>query len=252
MTRSSCVISDEEFGRQLLTEHLSKQTTPEFKCEVNSDDPPDILVTWNDGVQWGVEVIRTYQRVPSKDGSSTISSAEISEPLWRFAKKLEVETESIRKRDYVLALGPDPGDILAEQPTVFDKAWKRRSEEAIRRHIEDGRTGVLRRPGVKLAPGDPGNHWRAFVNGRVAEIISATFVMLEWTLEKKSKGFRRWNGNFAKRWLLLLNDYPLAEDFGEIERALKILIRSKPDLSGFDGVFWKGRSNRVLKQALLP
>ena len=241
-------ISDEQFACQLLTELLTEKTTQKFVCEVNPNDPPDFLLKWNDGGLWGVEVTRTYQQVLSSDGESVISSAGLNESLFRFAQQLKEKTESKRKRDYVLWLGPGS---LNEQLTVFDKAWQRQSERAIVRHIQDGRADILRRSGVKLKPGAPGNHWRVRVNHPVAEINSATLDMLERALEAKAKGLPRWNQNLSRRWLLLLNDFILVDDIYMIERAIKQLIRSKPNLSGFDGVLWKGRTEQALEHILL-
>ena len=248
MTKTVNEISDEQLACQLLTEHLTEQTTQKFVCEVNSDDPPDILVTWCDGSLWGFEVTRVYQQVLSSDGESVISSAGLSEPLYRFAQQLKQKTESIRERDFVLALGPG---TLKDRLIVFDKAWQRRSEKAIVKHIQGGRTDILRCSGVKLKPGAPGNLWRVIVNHPVAEINSATLAMLERALEAKTKGLPRWNRHLSQRWLLLLNDFILVDEICMIERAVKQLIRSKPNLRGFDGVLWKGATEQALEQVWL-
>ena len=105
MTRSSSGGSDEEFACRLLIEHLTKEGKSGFRCEMNSNEPPDLLVTWNDGVQWGVEVTRTYLQVPSVNRASTSSSAGVSEPLLHFGEELGEATKEIRKRDYFLSLG---------------------------------------------------------------------------------------------------------------------------------------------------
>ncbi|MDE2774276.1 MAG: hypothetical protein OXI46_11330 [Gemmatimonadota bacterium] len=104
--------SDEEFARRLLTEHLSLQGKSGFRCDVNPKDPPDLLVAWEDGSQWGVEVTRTYQQVASCGRTDPISSAQLTEPLFHFGEKLGGALKNIRMRDYTLCLGPDPGDVL--------------------------------------------------------------------------------------------------------------------------------------------
>ena len=248
MTKTISEISDEQFSCQLLTEHLTEQTSQKFVCEVSLDDPPDILVTWCDGSLWGVEVTRTYQQSPSSDGERVISSAKISEPMYRFAQHMKQKTESMRERDYVLSLGPC---TLKERLIDFDKAWQRQSERAIVKHIQDDSKDILRCPGAKLKPGAPGNHWRVIVCHPVAEINSATSDMLEWALEAKAKGLPRWNRNCTKRLLLLLNHFYLVDDVGEVERAVKQLIRRKPNLSGFDGMLWNRSADRALEQILL-
>ena len=75
---------------------------------------------------------------------------------------------------------------------------------------------------------------------------TAISVMLERAVDEKTRALPRWTGNVAKRWLLLLNAYPLVDNVGDVERALKKLTRSNPNLCGFDGVFWSGYSNREL------
>ena len=246
MTSSVHANSDERFARQLLTEYLSKQAKCEFKCELNADEPPDLVVTWDDGIQWGVEVTRTYQQVLGSDGTNATSSEGRMELLRRIGEELEASTQETRKQNYALFLGPRPRDILSDQPVVLDKDWRKKSEENIRRHIEDDRTDILECPGVRLEPGGPGRRWKVYPNPGLAEIESATLVMLERALAKKVGDLPTWNGNFAQRWLLLLNFYPLVDDVGEVEGTLKRLTRSKPSLSGFDGVFWSGCGDRAL------
>lgn len=248
MTKTVNEISDEQFACQLLTEHLTEQTTQKFVCEVNPDDPPDILVKWNDGALWGVEVTRTYQQVPSRDGVGATSSEGVSATLWRFAEEFAAETQSIRKRDYVLVLGPGPSDILAECPTVFDRSWERSTRKLIRRHIEDDRSETVECPGARIEPGAHGNTWRAYVFGQPAEIRLATYDMLRKALKDKSGSMPRWSGEFERKWLLLLNGYPLVDDVEEVENALKKLIRSNPNYSGFDGVFWRGYAAPALTE----
>ena len=244
--RSAGVVSDEEFARRLLIEHFTKEGMSGFLCTINTNEPPDLIVTWNDGGEWGVEVTRTYQQVPSGDTASTSSSADLTEPLFRFGQQLGEATKDIRKRDYFLSLGPDPADSIEGRPTDFGRSWKRKSEQAIRLHIEEDKTDILRLPGVWLKPGGLGNGWRVAASAGVAEMSSATFSILERALAEKVKALPRWNGNLAKRWLLLLNSYPLVNDVEEVREALGQLFRSNPSLCGFDGVFWSGCSNRAL------
>ena len=246
VTKGTQRVSDEVFSCRLLTEYLSNDGKSGFSCNVNSDDPPDLVVTWDDGSQWGVEVTRTYQQVPSSDGASAISSAGITEPLLAFGERLGTETANIRMRDYTLGLGPDPADVLRGRSMAFDTAWKRQTEQAIRQHIHADRTDVLRCPGVWFKPSGPGNRWTVTANPGVTEINPALHVTLERALKEKSKGLPRWKGHFVQRWLLLLNAYPLVDDVGEVQRTVMQLIRSNPNYCGFDGVFWSGDSDRSL------
>ena len=79
----------------------------------------------------------------------------------------------------------------------------------------------------------------------------ATATMVRRALEDKTKDLPRWNGSFAERWLLLLNCYPLAEDFAQVEDTLHQLVRKRPERGGFNGIFWCGYSGRTLTPLLL-
>ena len=239
-------VSDEEFARELLTDHLSLQGRSGFRCEVNSNDPPDLLVAWADGSKWGVEVTRTYQQVAACGRTDEISSAQVTELLFRFGEELGEATKSMRKREYTLGLGPDPGDVLTGPSIKFDRAWKMRTEEAVRRHIAADETDILECPGVWLKPGVPGDRWTVTVSAGVAEMSSAISSMLARALDEKTKALERWNDAVTERWLLLLNAYPLVDDVGEVQQALKELTRWNPNSCGFDGVFWSGYPDRAL------
>jgi hypothetical protein len=90
-------MSDEEFALELLIDHLSAHPTGEFWCEINVDDPPDLIVTWSDGQRWGVEVTRAYQQVEQIGKAGMVASATVSERLRRFAEELKEEQ---RRRSY--------------------------------------------------------------------------------------------------------------------------------------------------------
>ncbi len=261
----SGVMTDEECACRLLAEHLAGHGQSRFRCTVNLCDPPDLVVTWDDGSQWGVEVTRTYLQVadprglaarrratgdsksparrqaasgktsPSRD---TVSSANIIEPLRAFAEQLGEATRNIRTRDYTLSLGPSPVDSLSGQPTDFGKQWQTDTKKAILKHIQDNRTDILKRPGVWLKPGGSGRRWTIAANPGVHEIEPAVLAMLRRTLGEKVEDLPDWNGHFARRWLLLLNHYPLVSNVSEVEFAVEQLIRTNADCRGFDGIFW--------------
>ena len=269
----SGVMTDEECACRLLAEHLTGHGQSRFTCTVNLCDPPDLLVTWDDGSQWGVEVIRTYLQVadprglaarprvtgisksparrPAASGKTspsrdTVSSANIIEPLRAFAEQLGEATTSIRKREYTLSLGPSPADSLSGQPTDFGKQWQADARKAILEHIQNDRTDILKRPGVWLKPGDSGRRWTIAASPGVHEIEAAVLAMLRRALGKKVKDLPRWNGHFARRWLLLLNHYPLVFNVSEVETAVEQLIRTNVDCRGFDGIFWNECSDSSL------
>ena len=248
------VTPDEEHACRLLAEHFAARGQSGFRCERSSLDPPDLLVRWDDGSDWGIEVTRTYLQVakPAPTGDSAqwcttpspklIASAELIEPLRTFWEALGQETTCIRKRDYTLWLGPPPADSLglSARPIDFGKQWKKDARTAIVEHLQNDRTEPLERPGVWLKPGGPGDRWTVAVQPGVKQIAVATYAMLERAVTDKASALPRWNGNFARRWLLLLNHYPLVSDVSEVETVIGTLLRKNPDCRGFDGIFWHG------------
>ena len=47
------VTRDEEHACRLLAEHFAARGQSGFRCERSSLDPPDLLVRWDDGSDWG-------------------------------------------------------------------------------------------------------------------------------------------------------------------------------------------------------
>ena len=269
----SGAMTDEECARGLLAEQLAGQGRSGFTCTVNLCDPPDLLVTWNDRSQWGVEVTRTYLQVadprglaarprvtgvsksparrPASSGDTsrspdTVSSANIIEPLHAFAEQLGEATTSIRTRDYTLCLGPSPVDSLSGLPPDFGQEWQADAKKAIWEHIQGNRTDILKRPGVWLRPGGSGHRWTIAANPGVHEIGAAILGMLRRALGGKVEDLPRWNGHFTRRWLLLLNHYPLVSAASEVETGIEQLIQTNPECRGFDGIFWTECSERSL------
>ena len=107
---------DERFACGLLSDHLTMRGVSESQCTVIEDDPPDLVVTWENGAQWGVEVTRTYQQVESLGGGKPVSSAQTAATLRNFAEQLGEKTKDIRKRSYTVHLeGPDARGELPPQ-----------------------------------------------------------------------------------------------------------------------------------------
>ena len=225
---------DEMVTLGLLREHPTMRGA---MCEMNADDPPDLVVTWENGVQWGVEVTRTYHQVASFDGKKLVSSEQIGAPLRNFAERLGEKTKDIRKRGYTLSL-EGPGRFSSWKSSISKKRWQEKTEEAIRQHIVSEKSSILSVPGVWLKPGEPGKRWTITVSGGVAEISLAIATMVRRALEDKTKDLPGWNGSFAERWLLLLNCYPLVEDLAQVEDTLHQLVLKHPELAGFNGIFW--------------
>ena len=248
---------DEEFACELLRDHLAKRGVSRFQCTVNVADPPDLVVTWCNGVQWGVEVTRTYQQVTSFDGKKQVSSEQIGAPLRNFAKELGGKTKDIRKRSYTICLeGPGPFSSWKSPPSKRKwKDWKKETREKIWQHIVSDKRSPLKIPGMWLMPSEPGQRWTIAVSGGggAAETSWATTRMLQRALDAKTGDLLKWSGSFAERWLLLLNFYPLAEDSSQVENILRQRILAHPEeLPRFDGVFfWSGCLDHSLSRISL-
>ena len=238
-------VPDERFACGLLSDHLTMRAVSEFQCTVIEDDPPDLVVTWENGAQWGVEVTRTYQQVESLGGGKPVSSAQTAATLRNFAEQLGEKTKGIRKRGYTLSL-EGPGRFSSWKSSIPKKRWQEKTEEAIRQHIVSEKSSILKVPGVWFTPGEPGKRWTITVSGGVAEIKSTTATMVRRALEIKTKDLPKWNGTFASRWLLLLNFYPLVDDLGQVKNILRQLVLEHPELAGFNGIFWSGHPNWTL------
>ena len=251
MTENAKANLDERFALELLRNHLITFGAIEFQCEVNTNDPPDLVVTWKTGTRWGVEVTRAYQQVEAIDTTASVSSEQVAAPLRAFAERLGESTEPIRSRGYSLYLeGPGPFSSW-EQSASFRK-WKKDTEEAIREHITSGKGEELRFPGGKLTPGESGKRWAPMIGSSVTEISSSTAAMLWRAVGDKTKGLSNWNGSFDQRWLLIFNCNPLADDVAEIMGMIRQLVQKNQELDGFNGIFWSGISDRTLVEVLLP
>jgi len=97
--------SDERFAFGLLMDHLTGRGETDFQCEINTNDPPELIVTWMQGERWGVEVTRAYQQVDQIGTAETVSSEDVGAFLRTFATKLAEETDDKRHRDYLLSGG---------------------------------------------------------------------------------------------------------------------------------------------------
>ena len=270
-TKNAGSITDEEYACRLLKDHLTKQALSAFHCKVNQQDPPDLIVTWPNGLQWGVEVIRVYHQVPGiverarrfgrgtkkeptllaiEEQAETVSSEQNIALLRSFAEDLKKSTENVRKLEYSFFLeGAGPFSSWHKQHSF--KKWKKENEPKIREHIESGDASILEIPGVRLKPGKPGKRFSILPSAGIHETSSAMRAMLKCAIEKKAKDLPSWNGLFAERWLLLLNYYPLVDDFYDVRDTLRKLVFANENLAGFDGVFWSGYVDRSLRQLKL-
>jgi hypothetical protein len=242
--------SDEAFALELLKAHFTSLGETGCQCEIDKNDPPDLVIIWQNGEQWGVEVTRAYQQVQRIGKPETVSSEEVSTFLWRFAEELEEKFKETRRRDYTFVL---------EGPRSFNPwkcansltQWKIETEALIRKHIEADASDALRFCGVKLKPGEQGARWINMIGDPPAEMTSARTTMLRRSVEDKRRDLPRWRGEFAQRWLLLLSCYPHAGNATEVESALHQLDNEHDDAGGFDGIFWSGYLDRTLSRIQL-
>ena len=232
---------DEEFARELLRDYLREQFGGEPVCEGNEEDPPDLVATLPSGVRWGVEVTQAYQQVSRPDEGKPVSSETVYVDLKRWADAVGKRTAGSRTRDYFLHLGAGALTLKENRPPLFDRDWKKESKEAILEHITAGRTSILKLPGLWLKPKGPGNRWTVAVSpGGVAHVGSATTLMLCRALLPKARMTPNWKGDFDQKWLLVLNNYPLADGVNEVRSIVGELAGAKPELRQLDGILWSG------------
>ena len=245
VTKGTEANSDERIALQLLKEHLVDHAGRKFRCMVNANDPPDLIIKWEKGERWGVEVTRTYQQVSSIDESRVVSSETIYSYFSNFSEHLKKTFIGQCERGYVLYLeGPAP--FSSWKPRVSSKKWKNEVEEAIREYIVSGRTKPLKFDGGRLRASEIGGQWLNIIGAPATEINSSIDAMFYRTLQDKTKDLPRWGSEFDQCWLLLLNCHPLVDDVAEVERALRRLTRKHQGLNGFRDFFWSGCIDRRL------
>jgi len=243
--------SDESLALELLKVYFAGQGVSGCRCELNVSDPPDTVVIWDSGERWGVEVARVYQRV-KKIGSDTnpVSSETVAASLRRFADELGKKTTRSRLRDYLLYLEM-PGPFSPWKREFRWSDWKKSTESLIQKHIESGIEDELSFSGGVLLPGYKGQRWTVMIGNPMSELKSATASMLCHVIEDKTEHLQRWSGQYTKRWLLLLNCYPLAGDLEEVVSVVHQLARERVISAGFDGIFWSGYPDRTIRPIFL-
>ena len=242
LKRNRCGISDEEFACELLRDYLLRNFDGTPRCEEAPKDPPDLVATLANGVRWGVEVTRAYQQVPLPGKAKLSSTEALVVDLECWAAGVGDRTAGLRSRRYVLHLGPGALSLRGDTADLFDKEWKKEAEEAIRNHIASGKTEPLNRPGLSLRAIGEGTGWKCYVSpGGSAQIESTIASILSKTLLKKARMVPDWKECVHERWLLVLNNYPLADDINEVSSIVKELARCDPEIRRFDGILWYGR-----------
>ena len=259
--------SDEKFALGLLNDHLTDSGAQDFRCRLSPRDPPDLVVEWASGQQWGVEVTRAYQRVEpigeitegetteeARPPQTSISSKEVQERLWKMAERLEKATDEIRQCGYTLYLEV-PGPLSSWEGHVSKREWrkwKKETETRIYEHVSSGKKCELEFEGGALRPSEHGTRWISMIADPAIEIASSTDAMLWHVLQDKTERLPYWNGSFDQRWLLILNCNLLVVDATEVENRIRKIVREKMDGAIFSGIFWSGYPDRTLMRVSLP
>ena len=239
--------ADEKFGLELLMDYLTKRFGLEpVCCKLNENDPPDLVATLANGIQWGVEVTQGHQRVERFNTGKRDSLAGRRADLERFGRKIGDKAESFRKLEYTLKFEPSPLSLQGSKPRLFDAKWKKESEQAILDHIKSGKTNPLKLSGLWLKPGKPGNRWTVAPDAGIHNVASATTSMLLKALSNKACKVPEWNGEYAERWLLILSEYPLAEDADKVRSSLSRLTQENCTFFRFNGILWSAANDPKL------
>ena len=239
---------EEELARTLLSVHLGKRFGGEPICERNENDPPDLVATLPSGLRLGVEVTQAFQQVSHFDHGAPRSSEALYIDLKRWADAVGDRTAPLRKFNYFLELGPGALALRQDRPRLFDPEWKKESEQAIHEHVTARRTSILKRPGLWLKPGDPGNCWIVAISpGGSAHIGSATTSMLRRAILPKAQMTQNWKVRVDQKWLLVLNNYPLA-DVDEVRSIARELAKAEPIVRELDGILWGETTDRILAE----
>src|ERR671919_1840710 len=127
MAENTEIMPDEKFALGLLTDHLTSCGKPGFQCKINANDPPDLIVSWEHGERWGVEVTRAYQQVDQIGNAETVSSEDVGAFLRAFGNTLGEESEGKRHRDYVLYL-EGPGPFSSWKQSASKQRWKKETK----------------------------------------------------------------------------------------------------------------------------
>jgi hypothetical protein len=148
MTRGSRVCKpDEKLALRLLEGHFAARGEKRFQCKHNPNDPPDLIIIWEDGARWGVEVTRAYQQVNQIGNTSIVSSEYTTATLLDFANKIGDEARDVRNRSYTLYL-EGPGPLSSWRQPDRKQKWMRENRRKILNPIKTGKHEALDFPEV--------------------------------------------------------------------------------------------------------
>lgn len=244
--------TDELYACKLLRNHLAEQLGLEFACELNPNDPPDLIATLADGRRLGVEVVRGYQQVARFNTGERVPTVARGAILERFAMELERKTAGKRKLSYFLSLGPGAWESPDSRRRLFDDHWKKEAEESILNHIWSASADTLKLPGVWLKPGGSGNAWTIGVSAGADNTACAVAALLATALSSKACKADTWKGDYVERWLLILSQYPLAQDPKEVRSIAIQLVQEHPEWARFEGILWSPHGGLSLVRMELP
>lgn len=226
-------MTDESFARDLLLKHYHDRM-PSIAPLTN--DPPDLVITWPDRSTWGVEVTRTYQMVEEIGSGRIVPTSKVGDAMDALWKEIRDATHGQRRMSYNLSLWAPGLFRIWKQPDAF-KQWHAETKSAVLAHIASGSHEELRLDGARLMPCGEGNrfngNWSAG-GGSLPDLETAT--MLSRAMLGKQKKLANWSQPCDRRWLFLINKYPLADD--DEESITAICDAAAAERISFDGIFW--------------
>jgi hypothetical protein len=190
------------------------------------------------GERYAVEVTRVGQRLIL--GGQNKARSERDVPLLKFGNELEVATEGLRERSYLLILcGLPEGESWHR--------WKRIVTNSVVEFVRSRELGSISFPGGVLSAFDDGEPWIVTVTppedagipgGHPSFDIAASInEMLRHALEDKAPVLAS-ETDYDQRMLLLLNTYFFGDDIVEIRRSLARLIHENAVFSIYDSIFY--------------
>jgi len=191
------------------------------------------------GERLAVEVTRVNQQL-ILDGQQKARS-ERDVPLQEFARELEIATEGLRERSYLLILHGRPEGKRWNR-------WKRSVTSSVLEFVRSRELGSISFSGGELIAFEDGEPWLYTIGlpqdvimpGRRPpyDIAASIDEMLRHALEDKAPILAS-QTDYDQRVLLLLNTYFFGDDIDDIKRSVEQLIQKNPTFSIFDSIFYE-------------
>lgn len=234
----------------MLHAYLDENNIKRFNIARNKNDPPDLLISFEDGKSWGVEVTRLYQAALKFEAGDhprrchIANTEEIFHNLEELALEIKEQTESVRERGYTIFL-EGRGAFSSYKRPVNWKNHRRAIKAGVISHIHSGSDAKLRFEGGTLFPGEPGLRWTISVGNPIAEVDKTFVYDLTELATAKINNIHRWTPNLNEKWLLVFDCHGLA-DIESTKRNMPAIFKKNSDLCCLNGIFWAPFYNRKL------